>query len=166
MSVKKSDILLNTPDDVNRVRAYLIKQQGGVDPITGDQLVSPCLDHSHDSQLIRGALSREINVLIGKIENCYKRNISYWCVHDIPFLLRGIADYLEREHLPIYHPGWKKVCTTAFNKLNASQKDVVLYQFGIVIHKPNQSKRKVAFAKLLSSRTITFGEVMREMEEI
>ena len=168
MGVKttKSDILLFSADDVNRVRKKLVEEQGGVDPITKEPLVSPCLDHLHDnSQQVRAAISREINVLVGKIENTYMRNIKYWCDVPLAEILRGVADYLEQEPLPIIHPGWKKKAQTAFNKLNAKGQDAVLQSFGYeVTIKPNLAKRKSAFAKLLASRTVTYGEVLDEIK--
>lgn len=161
----KSNILLFSPDDVNRVRKLLEKEQGGLDLITNQDLVSPCLDHCHDAtQQVRGVLSREINVLVGKIENTYTRNIKYWCNIPLPLILRGVADYLERESLPIIHPGWKKKCITAFNKLNAARKDRVLKIFRCDIQgKLNPAKRSAAFKKLLSSRVVTYGEIMEEI---
>src|SRR5690554_1661431 len=132
MGIVKSDILLNSPEDVSRVRKKLEFSQGGIDPITKELLVSPCLDHSHDGmQQVRGVISREINVLIRKIENTHTRNIRYWCDVPLPTLLRGIADYLEQDPLPIIHPGWKKKCLTAFNKLSAREKDRVLVSFNV-----------------------------------
>lgn len=161
----KSDILLNTPADVQRVRDRLVKEQGGIDPITNMQLNRGCLDHIHDnSQLVRGVISREINVLVGKIENTYNRNIKYWCDLPLPYLLRGIADYLEQEPLEIVHPGWQKKAQTAFNKLNAKGQDCVLEVFGYsVMDKPNQVKRKANFKKLIAARVATYGEIMQEI---
>lgn len=163
--VIKSDILLNGADDVNRVRKKLEHLQGGIDPITKQALISPCLDHSHDSsQQVRGVISREINVLVGKIENTYVRNIKYWCNVSLTDILRGVADYLEQEKLPIVHPDWKKKCTTAFNKLTATQKDRLLRNFNVGLPgRPNPEKRSAAFKKLLSSRCVTYGEVMDEV---
>lgn len=162
----KSDILLCTPEDIRRVRDKLVIAQGGIDPITQSQIVTGCLDHAHDeTQQVRGVLSREINVLVGKIENCYTRNIKYWCSKDLPFLLRNIADYLEQKPLDIIHVGWKKRCYTAFNKLNSKGKDRTLGEFGRLIVKPNDAKRKLEFKKLLSSRLITYGEFMEVINE-
>lgn len=164
--MSKSDVLLSTPDDVTRVRKKLEKDQNNIDPITKEVLVSPCLDHAHDStQQVRGVLSREINVLVGKIENTYTRSVKYWCNVPLPALLRGAADYLEQDCLPIIHPGWKKKCVVAFNKLNASEKDRVLKSFRCAVNgKPNPAKRSAAFKKLLSSRSVTYGEVIEEIE--
>ena len=164
-SVIKSDILLNSADDVSRVRKKLEQLQHGIDPITKQPLVSPCLDHAHDSsQQVRGVISREINVLVGKIENTYGRNIKYWCNVPLADILRRIADYLEQENLPIVHPDWKRKCITAFNKLTAAQKDRLLGGFNAaVLGKPNPAKRSAAFKKLLSSRCVTYGEVLEEV---
>lgn len=163
---RKSDVLLLTADDVNRVRKALVELQGGIDPVTKEELRTPCLDHLHDStQQVRGVLSREINVLVGKIENTYTRNIKYWCDLPLPFLLRGIADYLEQEPLEIIHPNWKKKATTAFNKLSAKEQDRVLKNFGYsIMLKPNPAKRKAAFKRLLTSRSVTYGEVIEEIK--
>lgn len=165
--MRKSDILLSTADDVNRVRKILAELQNDLDPITKEKLISPALDHLHDeSQQVRGVLSREINVLVGKIENTYTRNIKYWCNLPLPFLLRGIADYLEQDALEIIHPGWKKKVTTAFNKLNAKDQERVLKSFGYyVMLKSNPAKRKEAFKNLISSRSVTYGEILEEIRD-
>lgn len=167
MTPSKSDILLNTPADVQRVRDRLVKEQEGIDPITKEPLNRGCLDHLHnDSQLVRGVIGREINVLVGKIENTYNRNIRYWCKIDLPTLLRGIADYLEQEPLEIVHPGWQKKVQTAFNKLSAKEQDRVLKSFGYsVVDKPNQVKRKANLKKLITSRSVTYGELLEEMKD-
>lgn len=166
--IKKSDTLLSAPDDVTRVRKRLEKDQKGIDPITKEPLVSPCLDHAHDAtQQVRGVISREINVLVGKIENTYTRNIKYWCCVPLPDILRRVADYLEQEYLPIVHPGWKKKCITAFNKLSAAEKDKVLKSFNTVPQgKPNPAKRSAAFKKLLASRSVTYGEILEEINNV
>lgn len=168
MKIKKSDILLSGTDDVNRVRKAIAESQDWIDPITKEKLVSPCLDHLHDSsQQVRGVLSREINVLVGKIENTYTRNIKYWCDLPLPFLLRGIADYLEQEALEIVHPDWKKKCMTAFNKSTAKKQDEVLTSFGYSTNlKSNPAKRKAQFKKLLASRSVTYGEIMEEIKGV
>lgn len=156
--------LLVTANDVKRVRTEIIEEQNGIDPITKRELVSPCLDHSHEiDQQVRAVLSREINVMLGKIENSYKRNISYWCDVPLSVILREMADYIDKPSKSYIHPGWLKKCEAAFNKLNSKAKDKVLASFNIYIIKPNDTKRKKEFKKFIRSKLVSYGEIIEEM---
>lgn len=51
----------------------------------------PVLDHNHSSGLVRGAIHRGCNSLLGKVENNYKR---YGVISVLDFL-SGAKEYLE-----------------------------------------------------------------------
>lgn len=66
---------LYTTKEVAKVREELLKKQGGRDLITGMNIAKgdAVLDHCHDTQYVRGVLSRPSNVALGKIENLWMR---------------------------------------------------------------------------------------------
>lgn len=75
----------------------------------------PVVDHDHSTGKIRGVISSEGNVLIGKIENCFKSR----CVDSdlpLPQVLRNIAVYLEMEQGP-YHPVGVRQLVRRFSRM-------------------------------------------------
>lgn len=144
---------LFTATDTKKVRELLIKEQQGLDLVTGLPLTKPCLDHAHDSeQLVRGVIDLSVNAYLGHCENNFKRHISWWSDLTISELLRMIATYLERPVDKRYrHPKWLAKAQTEFNKLKESEKDKVLLVLTTDVCN-NSSKRKATFKKLLASR--------------
>lgn len=85
-------------------RANLPKECG----ILGLAEYSPVVDHDHNTGRIRGIISSEGNVLIGKIENFFKSRCSK-CQAKLPQVLRNIANYLEREQGPLHPVGVRQL---------------------------------------------------------
>lgn len=96
--------------DIKELREKLHAEQGEICCICGQKISydEMTLDHSHKSTggsgLVRGAICRTCNSWIGKIENSFiryghhKKNVS------ISYMLRNVAEYIEKEHLPFLHP--------------------------------------------------------------
>lgn len=59
--------------DIPELRAAMLKQQGGLDPITSLRIKDPVLDHDHDTGHIRATLQRETNAFEGKVVNAFRR---------------------------------------------------------------------------------------------
>lgn len=89
------------------------------------------LDHQHKTSkeeigsnggagLCRGVMDFRCNALEGKITNSFKR-LGLNKEIELPFLLRNLADYLERPNLPFIHPKEKpkkqKLMKSSYNKL-------------------------------------------------
>lgn len=126
-------------------------------PIPDKQAV---LDHNHDTQYVRGVLHRQVNVLLGKIENSYNRYVSWWYPGTLPGLLRDLATYIERGDNPNFiHPGWIKASNVQFNKLNEGGKKAVLGCLGQEVG-GNAKERKELFQKALLSREWTYQDVL------
>ncbi len=106
------------------LRAKLLLEQGGLCLVCSREPKTAVLDHSHKKRvkgtgLIRGVLCSNCNVFIAKSENnCGRYNISQ---EELPEILRSMADYLERPHLPMIHPSEgpkpKILQKSAYNKL-------------------------------------------------
>ena len=152
---------LYTPADVKKVRERLLKEQGGLDAVTGLPLEvkDAVTDHSHQTQYVRAILHRQVNSFIGKLENNYTRMIKWWYNGTLPELLRKIADYLDKpDDLRYIHPGFLKSLQTKFNSLSEGQKKEVLKGMA----KPegsNSKERKELFRKALLSRQFTMTQV-------
>lgn len=116
--------------DISTLRDTLSQKQGGFCLICKRKLNAPCLDHNHKKRIkgsgqIRGVLCRSCNVMLGKIENnCVRYSISQ---EELPEILRSMACYLERPHLPYIHPSdapkTPKLKKSSYNKLKKIMKD-------------------------------------------
>lgn len=158
---------LYSPKDVTRVRGILLKQQEGIDPITG--LVIPdkqsVLDHDHKTQYVRAVLHRQTNVLLGKIENAYIRYIAWWYQGTLPDLLRGCASYLETKHEQKYlHPAWIKHVQVQFNKLSEGSKKTVLECLGSEVGS-NGKQRKDLFKRVVMRKEHSMKDLLTVIEK-
>lgn len=149
---------LHSTADVSRVRALLLKEQKGLDLLTGLPIPDKqaVLDHSHQTQYVRGVLHRQSNAVLGKLENVYIRYLSYWYNDTLPTFLRQAADYLERPVDTRYvHPKWKARVTTDFNSCNEGQKKEVL-EYLELPQGENSTVRKKLFTAAINSKKYTF----------
>lgn len=153
---------LYTPADVKKVREQLIKEQSYMCALTDEPTDSKDyhLDHAHDdTQLVRGALHKQSNMMLGKIENIYIRYLSYWYPRDISSFLREAADYLDKPQDTRWrHPGWIKKIQTKFNSLPEGSKKVVLAALGQE-QGGNSKQRKELFKKAVLSRKHGFKKI-------
>jgi len=110
--------------DLSEFRIDVLEQQGGLCLICGQVPKRPCLDHSHTKKtkgtgLCRGVICSNCNIMVAKAENnCVRYGFSQG---DLPYILRGIADYLQRPPLPYLHPteapSIPKLKKSSYNKL-------------------------------------------------
>lgn len=159
---------LCTTKDVKEVREELIKEQGGCCLLTGLPVEDKqwVLDHKHDSeQLVRGALHRQSNVVLGKIENLQTRYL-YWYPGTLSDFLRQCADYLEKPVDTRYrHPGWIKKLLTEFRKLNETQKKQVLKSLDSSEGK-NTKERIELFKKIIMNKDYTRNQLLEKIKEV
>ena len=165
---------LYTAEDVRRVRTLLYKEQQGKCALSGVAVDIKDLhcDHNHNSeQLVRGALHKQANMALGKLEGLWTRYLSYWYPSTLPEFLKASAAYLERsESTPdrrFSHNGWLKKVKVWFNKLPAKKMDEVLVQLGSSPGK-NLVDRKAKFAKVVLDRSLgydTISQVIKSTKE-
>lgn len=120
--------------DIKPLREKLHKEQDFICPVCEQKtpLSETTLDHQHKlfkdqplgengAGLIRGVLCKQCNSVEGKIFNSLRRMGMH--KKDISFseILRNLADYLERDNLPLVHPTEipkePKIKKTCYNKL-------------------------------------------------
>jgi len=122
--------------EVKTLREVIWKEQDCVCLICLNQisLEKTVLDHQHKkkvkgSGLIRGVLCSNCNTFLGRIENNSPRHgINK---DQLPDILRNMADYLEKDHLPYIHPTEKpkepKLKKTSFNALQKVHEKELIY---------------------------------------
>lgn len=162
---------LRTAKDIQRVRELLLKEQNGLDLLTGLPIPSgkQVLDHNHSDELyVRGVLHRNCNSALGRIENIWLRDLSWWYPKTLQDFLRDTANYLDREKDTRYrHNSYLKKLKTWYNALNASQQNKVLLTLGS-IEGSNPAKRKELFAKIILDRSLGFiyiRDVINQVKE-
>lgn len=105
--IKRSRITQLKQSSISELRDSILAEQGGICPICKLEVKSAALDHHHKKRvkgtgLVRGVLCRTCNILIAKMENnCVRYGVSQVV---LPFVLRNMAEYLEKPHLPYIHP--------------------------------------------------------------
>lgn len=158
--------LYNTTD-VKRVREKLLKEQEGQCALTGLEIPpkQAVLDHDHKSNYVRAVLHRQVNVMVGKIENAFDRYMAYWYPGSLADFLEDCMMYLDKEQPRDYlHPGWIKSTKAKFNKLNSRQKDYVLNKFNCPSGK-NDTERKNLFSKLLLDKSLKYDTILQCLTE-
>jgi len=86
-------IQLNSQKDANELRAKLVKEQGGVCPVSGWEITASTshLDHDHQTGLCRAALHPAVNRSLSQ-DSMRRFGVPY---KDQPRILRAMADYIE-----------------------------------------------------------------------
>ena len=105
--------------------------------------------------MVRGVVSRVGNALLGKIENFAYGRCQINHSH-LPAVLRGIAEYLEREQLDVLHPvGLTQLCKK-FKSLTSEKQKSILINLGAkriqLMECSNASERIKLFRELTKQR--------------
>lgn len=168
MKHKTETIDLYSTKDVAQVREQLLLEQENYDKLTLTEILpkQACLDHSHDTLLVRAVLNRQTNAALGKLEGVYTRYLSHWYEGNLSNFLRQAALYLEREDDQRWrHPHWIKKVKTEFNKLNEGQKKSILLSFGSEEGK-NSKERKDLFAKIVLNRDYGYEKIITTIKGV
>lgn len=124
MTIPRTRLKQLKQSDIPILREKLIIEQDGKCLICKREIVGAALDHHHKKRIhgsgkIRGVLCRSCNVFLAKSENnCTRFGFTQ---KDLPEILRNMAWYLERDHLPYIHPSEiikrKKLKKSSYNQL-------------------------------------------------
>ena len=139
----------------NKIKDWRVNHQPKACPLLLRKTSDWVVDHCHQSGMVRGVVSRVGNALLGKIENfAYGRcQISH---SHLPAVLRGIAEYLEREQLDVLHPvGLTQLCRK-FKSLTSEKLKCILVDLGAkriqLMECSNASERIKLFRELTKQR--------------
>jgi hypothetical protein len=152
---------LYTTKDVALAREKLLLEQDGYDKLTLTPVLprQACLDHNHDTLLVRAVLNRQTNAALGKLEGVYTRYLKHWYHGSLSNFLRQAAEYLERPDDTRYrHPHFLKKLKTAFNKLPEGDKSKVIKDLGYEDGKNGKSRKEI-FAKLILDRNLGYDTI-------
>ncbi len=165
MTERKS---LYTAADVRSVREDLLRKQNNTDLITGLFLApkDAVLDHCHKTQVVRGALHRQTNVFLGKVENAWLRYMQHWYPNNLSTFLKELSEYVDKDFgtSEYYHPGWMKRVKADFNKLTAKQQNKALELLGAQ-QGTNPSGRKELFSAVVLERTKGFEKIACALQQ-
>ena len=168
MSKKQIPKHLYTAKELKEVRKQLFDEQEGKCLLTHAeiQFEKSVLDHDHKTDYVRGVLHRNVNSALGRIENLYTRELSWWYTGTLSSFLKECAEYLnKKQDTRFIHSGFLKTLKIMFNKLSEGQKDAVLVSLGSDKGK-NGVERKKLFNDVLLSRKHTKSEVVNVIKEV
>lgn len=103
-----ADLWVKDAKQIAAFREQLILSQNGLDPVLGEPLRRPCLDHDHFDGKCRGVLSQNINTFEGYILKAWMKYVSEYTNTSLSEALRNLANYLEQDFSKFpFHGGYK-----------------------------------------------------------
>ena len=123
-------------------------------PILGIIGFKPVLDHDHDTGKVRGVLSNEANIWLGKVENYLRRCGSPLTKQEA---IRRLSKYLlthyrDRDQMPYHAEGLRQVVKRFKVKPAQEQKDILRkagYSEETIKEAKNATKRANLYRKYL-----------------
>jgi hypothetical protein len=113
------------------------------------------VDHNHTSGFVRGVVSSEGNVLLGRIENAFKRLSRGAKRASLPTILRNMASYLEQDDLQLLHPeGFRQLYKRFYSLSKDLQLDILL-KFGT-------NREDISKCKNAKERTELYKQIIKQ----
>lgn len=113
------------------------------------------VDHNHTSGFVRGVVSSEGNVLLGRIENAFKRLSRGAKRASLPTILRNMASYLEQDDLKLLHPeGFRQLYKRFYSLSKDLQLDILL-KFGT-------NREDISKCKNAKERTELYKQIIKQ----
>ena len=141
----------------NKLKDWRVGHQPKSCPLILRKTSDWVVDHCHQSGMVRGVVSRVGNSLLGKIENFAYRRCQVSQSH-LPAVLRGIADYLEREQLDVLHPVGLTQLSKRFKSLTSEKQKATLVDLGA-------KRKQLMECSNASERTKLFRELTKHKHE-
>lgn len=124
-------------------------------PILGIKEFKPVLDHCHDTGKVRGVLSNEANLWLGKVENFLKRCGSPLSKKEA---IKNLALYLiahsKAEEESPFHPEGLRQVVRRFKTKKVGEQKALLEELGI-------SKKEISEAKNSTKRANLYRKYLR-----
>ena len=141
----------------NKLKDWRVGHQPKSCPLILRKTSDWVVDHCHQSGMVRGVVSRVGTSLLGKIENFAYRGCQVSQSH-FPAVLRGIADYLEREQLDVLHPVGLTQLSKRFKSLTSEKQKATLVDLGA-------KRKQLMECSNASERTKLFRELTKHKHE-
>ena len=120
-------------------------------PVLGIEDYLPVVDHDHKTGQIRGVISNQANVLIGKIENCFRSRCSATDL-SLQETLRKVIRYLDKKQGPL-HPVGLRQLTKRFDRMKVDEQKRILKDLRV-------SRKKISTAKNSKERTRLYRKAL------
>jgi len=121
-------------------------------PILGHPDIKAVVDHDHKSGKVRGVISNEGNLLIGKLENYFRSRCSVSNLSIIE-VLDNIREHLNKEQVT-YHPIGLRVLTKKFFGRKAEDQISILEEMGVTQNELDTATNKRKRANLYRKKLI------------
>ena len=146
--------------DAKQIAAFrnkLILEQQGLDPILGEPLRKPCLDHDHFEGKCRGVLSQCVNTFEGYVLKAWMKYVSENTQTSLSTALRNLADYLEQDFsgYPL-HGGFKNDMLKFLRR--CTNEKIIERAKGILMERENLTERE-AF-RIIQKNSMDTGSKM------
>lgn len=110
-----------------------------------------CVDHDHSTGLVRGVISDDANILLGKIENHIVKKM-HRHPDDVLTILENICEYIMDQPGTTLHPVGVSDFVRKFKNLKASEQKDILESYGVNhTDLKNTKQRCNAYRKVLTS---------------
>ena len=137
----------------NKLADYREKHKPTCCPILSIKTNDWVVDHDHQTGLIRGVISRQANILLGKIENCYLK----MCKGDkefLPVTLEAVASYLEGARTDVLHPTGARQLANRFLRMKKAEQEQTLFEL-------NAEKSVVQSCTNAKERTKIYSSIIK-----
>ena len=99
---------LKDSKEIAALRKEMSEEQGGLDPVLGEPLRKPVLDHDHADGHCRGVLSQCVNTWEGYITKYWMKYVAEYTDCSLSEALRRMADYLENDYSDLpFHKNYR-----------------------------------------------------------
>ena len=149
-------------------RERQLKEQMGVDPITGRVIFAPVTDHDHVTGHCRAILDRSTNTVEGKVTNAFRRYFSHIPRDEWPDILQSLSEYWRRDfrNNPLY-PTHINVELRKYKVLpSAKQSAIVRFIGGKEEHCKNAKVRTMYVRKYLLKQDLTIEELFKQIPDL
>lgn len=135
------------------IKEYRQQNKPDFCPILGIPLAEEdaVLDHDHKTGRVRGVMHRQANVLVGKIENQYRRYMGKIQGLDLASVLENVAAWVQDDysHMPLHPKGVRSVISKF---RNMPKLDQVSFLESVNVDPAGNAKERVKkFAKWIRS---------------
>lgn len=125
---------LKDSKEIAALREEMSEEQDGLDPVLGEPLRKPVLDHDHADGHCRGVLSQCVNTWEGYITKYWMKYVAEYTDCSLSEALRRMADYLENDYSDLpFHKNYRDDMTKFLRRcskatiIDRAKKDLNLY---------------------------------------